>query len=101
MTLPVRMPLKVTVNTTGSPSLAVASAMDRVGSGGGGGGGGASSSLMVPVAVAVVMGTPALALSRVTVKVSFGSTSPSSIVDTEIVSELPGGVNVRVPDLPE
>ena len=84
MTLPVRAPVKVTVNTTGSPSLAAASAIDRVGvlpppS--------SSSSLMVPEAVPSWMVAP-LGLLRLTVKDSVCSSMSSSTVGTEIVLEL-------------
>ena len=83
MTLPVRVPVKATVNTTGSPSLAAAFAIDRVGvlpppS---------SSSLMVPEAVPSWMVAPP-GLLRLTVKDSVCSSMSSSTVGTEIVLEL-------------
>ena len=56
---------------------------------------------MVPVAIGFGMVTPLLGLLRVTVKVSFGSPSGSSIVGTEIVivsGFWPDG-KVRVPDV--
>ena len=59
---------------------------------------GSSSSLMVPVAVPVVMVAP-LGSLRVTVKVSFSSSSVSSVVGTEIGWTVVPGANVSVPDM--
>ena len=81
MTFPVRVPLTVTVNTTGSPSLAAAFAMDRAGpfpppS--------VSLSVIVPVAVPFARVAP-LGLVSLTLKVSVRSSSVSSVVGTENV----------------
>ena len=60
---------------------------------------GSSSSLMVPVAVPVAMVAP-VGLPRVTVKVSSGSSSVSSVVWTEMVFESSSAAKVSVPDAP-
>ena len=60
---------------------------------------GSSSSLMVPVAVPVAMVAP-VGLPRVTVKVSSGSSSVSSVVWTEMVLESSSAAKVSVPDAP-
>ena len=94
MTLPLKVPVRETVNSAVSPSVTVASSMARVGSGGVVGP--PSLSLMAPVAVSSSMVAP-VGLLRVTVKVSVDSPASSSVVSTEIVCEvLP--VNVRVPE---
>ena len=83
------------MNSTGSPSVAAASSMDRVGSVGGCP---SSSSLMVPVAVPSSMVAPT-GLPRVTVKVSVSSWVVSSVVGTEMVRNSSVGEKVRVSDV--
>ena len=84
------MALRVTVNSTASPSSASASAMTMAG--------GSSSSLMVPVAAPSWMVAPS-GLLRSRVKVSSCSSTSSSWVDTAIVLAFSPGANVRVPEV--
>ena len=96
VTFAVRLPVRVTVNTTGSPSLADALAMDRAGELPPPA---VSLSLMVTVAVPFAMFAPPVGLLSLTVKFSACSWSPSSVVGTEIVRVVTPGVNVSVSDV--